>query len=919
MGMSEAIGATASISGIELAPADWLWATWRPRAVRERTARAFDVKECARLLGAIPARVGEPTWRWESLRLPEVITPQEGEFWFRARVKASHDVKPKELATWAAQQTYSGQVSLTEVKAAIRSKPLLPSMLVMGALAALFDAQTMVRLLLEDVREASAEPAMLAALLGFHEYVLPFMTEGQIAEMRSTVEPAVSGGRWDDYRPTALHLAAMARMHDPLRKVVEGWGDMLRIAGGRVLPHLFVFGLGSAAEVEHHVRRLKLPLNRPHYVRAWLAHTEMKALDLVTESIAAALDRESAVELLEVLCLVRRSEGAQAILEARGRADVLGVARQWFEQNAGVAIAGLVEVRGKLAEAAGDVLWELRQSGHGEAIERATERLAERDKAAAAAVRRAASEREARVPAAFDASNTPAWLAAAAAAGKVKALPEWVAVASLPPLVAEGHTLSGEQVRLVLGALQRSSLTSVDLLLVALRGHGRRESLEAFAWRLFEWWQAEGAPTAHKWAMHALGLLGSDGIAIKLGQLIREWPSQSLHARAATGLECLRAIGTEGALMELDLLARKLRFKGLRDKARGAMDEIAAARGITREDLEDKVIPDCGLDERGTRVFDLGGRKLSLAIDGAMKPMLKDESGELRPGLPRPSKEDDPQLVAAAKAEWTLLKKQVSQVIKSQVDRLKKAIALGRRWSLPAFEALARHPLMRHLLRGQIWGLFGPGGAGPGRVITAFRLTDEGDWADEADAPMARPGGGDVEGAAEMRVGLIHPVHLSERQRQIWREVLSDYAIIPPVPQLARTMFTLSERELGGTDIDRFAASPCPWMILFAVLPNMGWQQDAMSDGTSGGFESFSKPYPAAGITAVARHEGSLGRYGDRNVTRLFFIRGARHPTSFADFADSVRLDKIDPAIVSEAMRDINGVIAAGAKDMQRR
>ena len=68
--------------------------------------------------------------------------------------------------------------------------------------------------------------------------------------------------------------------------------------------------------------------------------------------------------------------------------------------------------------------------------------------------------------------------------------------------------------------------------------------------------------------MSALGLLGSDDTALKLTPLVRAWPGESQHQRAVFGLECLRAIGTDVALMQLNGIAQKVSFKGLKAKAR---------------------------------------------------------------------------------------------------------------------------------------------------------------------------------------------------------------------------------------------------------------------------------------------------------------------------------------------------------------
>ena len=53
--------------------------------------------------------------------------------------------------------------------------------------------------------------------------------------------------------------------------------------------------------------------------------------------------------------------------------------------------------------------------------------------------------------------------------------------------------------------------------------------------------------------------------------------------------------------MQLSGIAEKVKFKALQQRAREAMDEIAAAKGMTKAELEDRIVPDCGLDEHGSR------------------------------------------------------------------------------------------------------------------------------------------------------------------------------------------------------------------------------------------------------------------------------------------------------------------------------
>ncbi|WP_242895023.1 hypothetical protein [Actinomadura litoris] len=111
------------------------------------------------------------------------------------------------------------------------------------------------------------------------------------------------------------------------------------------------------------------------------------------------------------------------------------------------------------------------------------------------------------------------------------------------------------------------------------------ESLAAFGWALFQQWREGGAPARDGWALAQLGWLGDDATVRALAPVVRAWPGEGGHARAVAGLDALAAIGTDVALTHLDAIARTVRFKGLRARARERVEQVAAARGLTPEQL----------------------------------------------------------------------------------------------------------------------------------------------------------------------------------------------------------------------------------------------------------------------------------------------------------------------------------------------
>ena len=536
----------------------------------------------------------------------------------------------------------------------------------------------------------------------------------------------------------------MLGAHEPLRRLVQGWPDgrYRGQVGGAFYerPQEIVFGLGSAEEVERQMRRLGLMLRQPEYVRAWLAHTGYGALDLVRDSVLAVERREPASELCAALGLVVAPETAPLMLELMHTSRAPGVAREWLDQHPAQAVAGLLPLAAggeRLSREAAEFLRRLSRQGQRPQIEGALTALAADGSLpaeSAARLRETLFEREDDRPP-LDESSTPDWLTRAlgesGAGGRgapAKEVP-WARGEYLPPVLVGDRRLSPAQADALVAALEGSTLERPHPLVTAVQEHADGPSCEAFAWGLFEAWLGEGAPARQGWALSALGLLGGDRTALKLAPLIQVWPGEGQHRRAVAGLDCLRAIGTDTALMQINAIAERVKFKGLRARAVECMEGIARDRGLTRAELEDRIVPDCGLDARGQRSFDFGPRRFAFALGPGMKPLLRDEAGALRPDLPRPNSRDDAALAEAAIGEWKLLKRQVAEVARVQALRLEQAMVTGRRWKAAEFESLlVRHPLLTHLVRLLVWGTYGGDGSRSGRPSASPRTSPTPAW-----------------------------------------------------------------------------------------------------------------------------------------------------------------------------------------------
>jgi hypothetical protein len=638
-----------------------------------------------------------------------------------------------------------------------------------------------------------------------------------------------------------------------------------------------------------------MKLDHPQFIRAWLAHTEYAALDRIRDAILPVTNKDECDALLEAFCLVNAPEAAPYMLELRHAAKAPARARQWLDDHPGNAIAGLILVaagRGKVAEMAIEFLRDAKRRGLAPLIE---EQLAQAEPAVADAVRRMVLEHSERVYPALDDATSPDWLKkgiAGATIGKSK-LPGWAHPSSLPPLLLDDRRLNESQVAAVLAALQKSTLAAPLPLVTTLCQHVERPLLDGFAWKLFELWQAEGSPSKEKWAFLTLGHFGGDAAVMKLTPLVKVWPGESQHARAVTGLECLHRIGTDVALMQLNSIAQKLKFKGLQNKARVFMEEIARDRGMSRTQLEDRIVPDLDLDERGSRLFDFGPRQFKFVLDADMKPMIRDESGKLKKDFPKPNSKDDADKAKDAVAAWKLLKKQIKDVVKIQAVRLEQAMVASRRWSVADFEKLlVRHPLMINLVRRLLWGGFDKSG----KLQRSFRVTEEQEYADRSDNATT-PAGLD-------EIGIVHPLHLSDEERAKWGEVFGDYELIPPFAQLGRRVHTLLPGEETATEITRFNGPKINPMALVGIFDKLGWTRGPAMD--AGIVYYHTKEFPTAGVFAVIEYAngvpmGYIEGWDDQVLERGYFIpMGAAGRWNRREAA--LPLGQIDPVVMSEVL-----------------
>ena len=77
----------------------------------------------------------------------------------------------------------------------------------------------------------------------------------------------------------------------------------------------------------------------------------------------------------------------------------------------------------------------------------------------------------------------------------------------------------------------------------------------------------------------------------------------------------------------MDGIARKFKYRQIKEAAAKALEFAASQMGITTEELADRIVPNLGFNENMQRVFDYGERKFTVAITTALEAEVFDENG----------------------------------------------------------------------------------------------------------------------------------------------------------------------------------------------------------------------------------------------------------------------------------------------------
>lgn len=240
--------------------------------------------------------------------------------------------------------------------------------------------------------------------------------------------------------------------------------------------------------------------------------------------------------------------------------------------------------------------------------------------------------------------QTPEELAAQVLMGGKKRKVQWLLEQSLPTVhrTDEARTVASEdQIAALfvsyadLGRIGRSDTAA------AIAADLDEKDLKTLACTVWERWIQAEAPGKTKWVLPFAAVFGGAAMTPELIRAIHEWPQNARGAIACDAVAALSVSSDPAALMAVDGISRKFKFRQIKTAAAAALEKAAQELNITTEELADRIVPTLDFAPDGTRVFDYGPRKFIVRLTPSLKLAVTTETGKEIKSIPTPGKTDD--------------------------------------------------------------------------------------------------------------------------------------------------------------------------------------------------------------------------------------------------------------------------------------
>ena len=450
-----------------------------------------------------------------------------------------------------------------------------------------------------------------------------------------------------------------------------------------------------------------------------------------------------------------------------------------------------------------------------------------------------------------------------------------------------GAALTDKQVRFIFYRFKRAKGINSDIEARQVIAQLDTQKSKKFALALTNAFEQSGFDTKFKSYLVMAGMIGKDHVLDRIHTIFRKTMTNKRYQMAASIVGAMAIIGSDRALRIVDMLARKYvsKRKQVSKSAIESLEAAAAELDITMEQLADRIIPDFGFEDH-YKTIEAGGDTYRAFVSKDFKLNYFNEDNKLRKSIPK----DTPKEVTAELKE---IEKEIKHVVKTQAGRLEGYLISERKWGIDEWlQYYKGNPIMLIYVQRLLWGLYKDD-----KLIDVFYCEDDLELYNVDDDEIVLDEG--------TRIGIVHPLHMTEDLRDKWKQKLYDEEFELEFPIVDREVTYVPEEEKEGnyTKVLFNQEIPRGADYVAGFLAKRGW----IKSTADGGRLEFTKRDMINNVTAYPQIEGPMAYYlGGETEASIFNVDFIGK-----NWQDKIVLGDISPVFFSEVIADLKALINA--------